>query len=179
MQRYRDLTNIDPRRISRLWSEALPSASVVDGSTWQPTAPTAKRIPPDATQPADYSIILASTLAAPIDPEGAPAGKIAVLPTMGELLVQLAPPAYWLIRVKEWAKPLMTSDDTRWPREVAGVLYFAAVAAGRLRCPHEHTSDLTDAKVRKGAEWALCLPWLDPALASLFKETLVKLSRCE
>jgi hypothetical protein len=65
----------------------------------------------------------------------------------------------------------MTRPDGDLPREVAGVLYFAAILATRLRLG-ERISEIPDERLRQAARWALQMPWLDEGLAGLFREGL-------
>ena len=94
--------------------------------------------------------------------------------TYADLFAHAAPPTDVLRRVKDWAKPQMARHDAELPREVAGVIYFAAIVADRVRGTGT-ISELTDDRVRQGAKWALRLPWLDPGLADLFREAVAAL----
>jgi len=90
------------------------------------------------------------------------------------LLRDAAPPLEILRGVKDWAKPFTFRDDGDLPREVAGVLYYAAILAARLRLG-QRISELEDALLAKAARWALRLPWLDAAMTPLFTEALTSL----
>src|SRR6185437_13333535 len=94
--------------------------------------------------------------------------------TLAALLSDPAPPVEALRRVKEWAKPAMQGYADDLPREVAGVIYFAAIHAALARAG-ERITHLTDASLRKGARWALRRPWLDPECAGVFREALAHL----
>lgn len=79
-----------------------------------------------------------------------------------------------LRRVKEWAKPQMARNDGEVPREVAGVIYFAAILRARLRFM-ERLSKLDDGRLRDAATWAQRQPWLDDELRELFRQAESKL----
>jgi hypothetical protein len=80
-----------------------------------------------------------------------------------------------LRRLKDWAKPHMSPAATEEvPREVAGVLYFAAILSARLRLG-ERISDLSDDRLRGAARWAGQLPWVDVELAQLFHDAAIEL----
>jgi hypothetical protein len=141
-----DLSGFDPTRLSRLWSSAVS------------TAP--------AWEPAELAEALQLQLGLRV---GRPPAADDFDGTYRQLLVDPHPPMAALRRVKDWAKPMMSRDDGELPREVAGVLYFAAVAADRLRGSGS-VSELPDERVRRGATWALRLPWLaEPMLTELFR----------
>ena len=90
------------------------------------------------------------------------------------LLRDAAPPLEILRGVKDWAKPFTFRADGDLPREVAGVLYYAAILAARLRAD-ARISELDDALLARAARWALRLPWLDASLAQLFRDALAAL----
>jgi len=140
---------VDAARLSRLW----PGAGLDLAGAWRP---------------GDAADALRHQLAAPLD-AAAPAGPAGPPPrTYADLLMRdTDPPAEQLRRVKDWAKPFMSRDDGEVPREVAGVLYFAAILAARLR--RQRISGLPDDRLRQAALWALRLPWLDPGLAVVFQ----------
>ncbi|MBB6429637.1 hypothetical protein [Algisphaera agarilytica] len=86
-----------------------------------------------------------------------------------ELFTQTSPPLDRLRRVKDQAKAGSNQDD-ELPRDVATVMYYAALAAARLHHPDESITRLDDEAFRVGLDWALQLPWLDPALKPLFSQ---------
>jgi hypothetical protein len=65
-----------------------------------------------------------------------------------------------LRQIKDWAKPQMSCYDGEVPREVAGVIYFAAILSARARFG-ERLSELGDDRLRAAAAWAQRQPWLD------------------
>lgn len=103
-----------------------------------------------------------------------------------DLFTQNNPPLDRLRQVKDHAKSAPTpapgsgpgndkdaNQAGELPRDVATVMYYAALAAARLH--HGNTSEkpitrLDDAAFRVGLDWALQLPWLDPALKPLFSQ---------
>lgn len=167
----RDLSTIDPGRLSRLWSAVVPPGSDGVGGRAPHEVAGPGAVACDLL-PSDLAEILRHQLAALLDPPASfgPDGDAPI--TYGELLAVPAPPIAVLRRVKDWAKPMMSRDDGELPREVAGVLYFAAVAAARVRGAGP-ISDLPDERLRKGATWALRLPWFeDSGLVVLFHEAV-------
>jgi hypothetical protein len=176
---YPGLSSADAGRLSRLWprpgggddgagegSSALGGAGVVPESD----------LPPESWGEQDLAAVLRHQLAAPLREAGAkPRGEIV---TLGDLLTHPAPPEDLLRRVKKWAKAGMPEDAEAGgfplPREVAGVLYFAAVAAALVR-GGQPIARLEGPGVIKGARWALARRWLDEATASLFREALAGL----
>lgn len=90
-----------------------------------------------------------------------------------DLFTQADPPLDRLVQVKNAAKavPKTSKDaDNRLPRDVATVVYYAALAAARLHHPGQPITRLDDEAFRVGLDWALQLPWLDPALRPLFSQ---------
>jgi hypothetical protein len=156
-----DLSSIDPGRLSRLWSQALPADRVAV------TNSTAAAPPVWTTDELCKALRLQLSYLVP----QAMAGTHAIPITFGQLLTHPTPDVGLLRRLKDWAKPMMVRDDAELPREVAGVLYFAAVAAARLRCPDWPISDLSPSGILKGTNWALGREWLDASLIPLFDET--------
>jgi hypothetical protein len=72
--------------------------------------------------------------------------------------------------LKNWAKPQMSRDDGDVPREIAGVLYYAAILRARVRFG-ERLSELNDDRLRGAAAWAEHRPWLDDdQLKELFRQ---------
>ena len=157
-----DLSHVDATRLSRVW----PGASISAAGGWGRD---------------EMGDVLRHQLASPLEDPGFAAPSVEPLTHRQLLLEQPRPSADALRRVKDWAKPMMAGGvgsaadrDGDVPREVAGVLYFAAILAARLRAA-ERISDLTDDRLRDAARWALQLPWLDPAAAHLFRDGLALL----
>ena len=87
------------------------------------------------------------------------------LPCFADLLADRAVPVELLTLVKRFAKAQLKSQDDALPREIASVLYYAAIAAG-LRTGVRVTH-LDDAQLRAGLKWVVQQPWVDPTLQSL------------
>ncbi len=84
------------------------------------------------------------------------------------------PPVALLRMVKDFAKLNRAHSRSALPPEVALVLYYAAIVAAALRC-RQAISGLEPAQLRKGIEWTLGQPWLDPTLRPLFQEAQKRL----
>jgi hypothetical protein len=59
--------------------------------------------------------------------------------------------------------------EDEMPKEIAAVLYFAAIVVALRRCGARITR-LSDGELRAGVEWVLAQPWIDPATRALFAE---------
>jgi hypothetical protein len=88
--------------------------------------------------------------------------------TFRDLLVHADPPEDLLNLVKQFAKAHLSSGASPLPREVAQVLYFGAIVSGLLQ-GYRAISSLSPGEVRRGAEWAMRLPWMDEDMLRLFK----------
>lgn len=86
-----------------------------------------------------------------------------------ELLQQSDPNIAWLDLTKRFAKAAAT--DGRLPREIAAVLYLAAIAAAWLH-GHCRISDLENDALRHKVAWALSLPWLEKDISRLLRALL-------
>jgi len=95
--------------------------------------------------------------------------------TFGSLLAAHHPNVEHLRHVKEFAKSRRMNPQGDLPEDIATVLYYAAIAAARLRCSHS-ISQLTVAELREGIDWALARNWLPDPLKHLFQATAGKLS---
>ncbi len=80
--------------------------------------------------------------------------------TFAELLDHAAPPVDLLVLVKEFAKVAPTHPENPIPRDVAAVIYFAAIEVARRRCGRR-ISSLSDASLADSRRWALAQPWID------------------
>jgi hypothetical protein len=88
--------------------------------------------------------------------------------TFGELFAHPHPPLELLELAKEFGKALRRDPAGGVPAEVATVIYYASIVAARLRCGRQ-ISDLDEATLRRGIQWALARPWLDAAIRALFE----------
>jgi len=82
------------------------------------------------------------------------------LKSFGDLFRHPNPPVKLLIMVKDFAKRTSLSPNSLLPSEIAKVLYYSAIAAAILRCSRRITN-LNDASLRCGLEWAISLSWID------------------
>lgn len=129
----------------------------------------------------DLAAILRHQLAAPLRADltatNAHAGKTldtisrAAPPpaTFGELFAHPHPPPELLELAKDFGKALRRDTACGVPAGVATVIYYASIVAARLRCGRR-ISDLDEAALRRGVEWALAQPWLDAATRAMFEE---------
>ena len=185
------LSHIDPERLSRLWPQAgLSRAGHGIGSpAAHPVSPAQPEPVVVRWEPAELGDVLRHQLAASLefgeDAEehdlrftaaaqagAAPAPRRAA--TLAALLSDPSPQVEALRRVKDWAKPAMQGYSDDLPREVAGVIYFAAIHAALAR-GGERITHLPDGSLRKGARWALRRPWLDPVCAAVLRDGLAHL----
>jgi hypothetical protein len=86
--------------------------------------------------------------------------------TFASLLLRDDPPLKMLDLVKAFAKSAQSAGDAAVPREVAIILYYAAIAAALVRL-NERMTQLSDEDLAAGLEWALSHAWLDPRLRPL------------
>jgi len=121
----------------------------------------------------DHAAMMRHLLDSPIP--GNPPESSATSQTFGRLLASHHPDVEHLRRVKEFAKSCRTNPNSDLPEDIATVLYYAAIAAARLRCSHA-ISQLSVAELHDGIEWALARSWLPDPLKPLFQATLDKLS---
>lgn len=89
--------------------------------------------------------------------------------TFGELFAHPRPPLELLELAKEFGKALRRDTACGVPAEVATVVYYASIVAARARLG-QRISDLDEAALRSGIEWALTQPWLDAATRALFED---------
>lgn len=136
-----------------------------------------------AWQAVELADILAHQLRAPLlfdlkQPEvpscaGDPqrAAPAATMKSFGDLLRHPAPPVELLRLTKEFAKSSDGAGGCALPAEVATVLYYAAIAAARLRL-NVQISKLTTSELQDGFNWAIRQQWIDDHTRSLFTEAL-------
>lgn len=86
--------------------------------------------------------------------------------TFGQILTGTRGGLGDLERVKDFAKSARDDAEGGIPAAVCHVLYYAALAAARLRYGARLTS-LADAELARGFDWAVSLPWLDQPLRDL------------
>jgi len=96
--------------------------------------------------------------------------------TFGELLRARKPPIGLLVGVKTFAKSCHRRPERTIPRAISVALYFAALAAGMVRCRRIVTS-LDDKSLAEGLSRTAAAPWLDEDTRTLVKEALARLPR--
>jgi hypothetical protein len=133
-------------------------------------------------EPQELAALLRHQLAAPLELDLRSAGtasaeevqKFSAAPeapirTFSELLRHPAPPIKLLIFVKDFAKATRQDPAAALPKEIAAVLYFAAIVLARRLCARRITH-LSEDEVRAGVEWVLAQPWVDQETRVLFDE---------
>ena len=98
-------------------------------------------------------------------------GRDQGLGTFGDVLTAPNPSAESLEMIRRFAKRFRTGHSEGLPEEIATVLYYAAIAAARVRLGVS-ISKLTDAAITDGLRWSCHLPWLTESLKQLFGEAL-------
>jgi hypothetical protein len=91
--------------------------------------------------------------------------------TFGQLLTAPDSPLEMLDLIRRFAKRSRTQTPGELPEEVATVLYYAAIAAARLR-HGASLSKLDDEALQAGLEWGLKQTWLTEPLQDLFNDAL-------
>ena len=124
-------------------------------------------------QDADLAGLLRHQLATPLanDLPGAAAvcpDAAARLGSFGGLFAADSPPRELLDLARLYAKSAAIDRHRPLQREVALVLYFAAIAAGRVKLGLKLTSK-GDAELVQAYRWALDRPWLARELVPLFE----------
>ena len=94
--------------------------------------------------------------------------------TIRNLLSRTGTPLELLIAIKELAKSWLR-EPAAFPREIAEILYLAAIAAAALHC-HKRITSLSRVSMRARLSWALAQQWLDGDLRSLFRRGLDAMS---
>lgn len=91
--------------------------------------------------------------------------------TFGQLLAAEHPPRELLELVRLYAKSAAINRHRPLQRDVALVLYFAAICAGRVRLGVKLSSK-ADAELVEAYGWALKRQWMDQMLVPLFESGL-------
>jgi hypothetical protein len=91
--------------------------------------------------------------------------------TMQQVLEAAQPPLELLKAVKQFAKGNVNGPAEALPRPIATVLYYAPIAAARVRLA-TRISQLSDASLDAGFRWALDQPWLVPPITPLLEQGL-------
>jgi len=94
---------------------------------------------------------------------------------LGELLSDKEPPLELLALTKRFAKRCNSDPDAPLPREIAMLLYYAAIAVAKLR-HGQKMSALQNETLKRGLEWGRSQPWVDVRLRALLAEGLEQMS---
>ena len=152
----RDLTdevlNADPVRLSKML--ALASG---EKESWQPEELhdiLASQLVAELESELDYADPRLTTQFRTLSRAGQPLPR-----TLGELFRDPRPPTALLTLAKDHAKAAQQQPASGVPRDVALVLYYLSIAAGLVR-RDKRITELNDAELRRGFDWALKQPWL-------------------
>lgn len=95
--------------------------------------------------------------------------------SLREVLLRSDPPVAVLRLIKEFAKSHRSREvESHLPREVASVIYYAAISAALLRT-NERITDLGTTALCQGLDWVLRQEWIDDALRPLFLQAAQRL----
>jgi len=94
--------------------------------------------------------------------------------TFADLFRQPHPPVSLLKLAKEFGKRHRTDPESPLPREISTLLYYLSIVVALARC-NERITELTDADLRKGIEWAIAQPWMDDATRALLQEGMKRM----
>jgi hypothetical protein len=104
----------------------------------------------------------------------APAHSASPFRNLAEVLSSAAPSLEVLSQAKDFAKANYGRTDSLLPSEVSLVLYFASIVAAEVHLG-KRISQLDQAALRNGCQWALGQLWLDVRLRPLFEEAMARL----
>ena len=99
-----------------------------------------------------------------------------LLKSFADLFKHPVPPLELLTLTKEFSKANMDHPEASLPQEVAGVLYYASIAAAFVRLDMR-ISQLANNELQRGLFWAKDQPWVDPQTRELLLEAVAKLGR--
>lgn len=128
----------------------------------------------------EMGAVLRHQLAAPMvfGPEDGAWGSSRAPATFGELLSRTDPPLPLLKLMKDFARTHTIQPHSPIPREIAMVLYFAAILAALVR-HGARISGLDDEPLRKGVLAVLENDWLDEPTRTLLTQGLRQLTTTE
>jgi|ERR1051325_121781 hypothetical protein len=89
--------------------------------------------------------------------------------TFAQVLAEPHPSLALLKMVKGFAKETSSSSEDAQLKSVGVALYYAAYAAGLVRC-QQRLGSAKDAELQRGFDWALSLDWLDESSRKLVGE---------
>ena len=92
-----------------------------------------------------------------------------------DLFLHPVPPVELLTLTKDFAKGNMEHPDSSLPNDVAAVLYYVSIGVAFVRLDRR-ISQLSDAELKRGLEWAKGKPWVEPQIQVLLDEALQKLA---
>jgi DNA-directed RNA polymerase specialized sigma24 family protein len=90
--------------------------------------------------------------------------------TLSEVFADPMPSVELLREIKEWARRSTRAQDSPLPADLASLLYFASIAAARLR-RGQWISKLDPSLVHKGLEMLLARDWVGEPFRTLFRQT--------
>jgi hypothetical protein len=96
------------------------------------------------------------------------------LMTLDQLLRDPHPPVELLKLVKRFAKLCMRDRENPLPSDIVALLYYASIAAARVRGQAEITA-LTPAKLTRGLTWLRGQSWVTDEMRRLFDAALEQL----
>ncbi len=94
-----------------------------------------------------------------------------LLKSFSDLFHHPQPPIELLEMVKQFAKTSRSHPDSPLPREIATLLYYAAIVVAMTRCGRRITN-LDDAGLKQGIGWVLNQNWIDDRTRGIFTEGL-------
>lgn len=83
-----------------------------------------------------------------------------LLKSFSDLFHHPVPPLELLSLTKDFAKANMDHPESALPHEIAAVLYYVSIAAALVRLDKRITQ-LQDADLQRGLQWAKDQPWVD------------------
>ena len=114
--------------------------------------------------PQDMKDIMQHQLDSPISDDNPPM-------SFRDLLLNDNPLVELLRKAKDFAKAHACHPDGPLPREIASVMYHAAILAAMLKC-NERITSLSDQELIEGLEWLINCEWVDRQIRRLFVEGL-------
>ena len=93
--------------------------------------------------------------------------------TLAALFSSMDPPLDLLSAVKHGARRATRGDNGSLPKDIASLVYFAAIAAALVRCG-QRISKLDPDLLCQGAQMMLDRPWIGEPFRPLFEEVVVR-----
>lgn len=98
-----------------------------------------------------------------------------LLKSFADLLNHPSPPLELLVLTKDFAKANREAAGSFLPKDVATVLYYAAIAVALVRC-YKRITELKSDQLAQGLTWAVRRPWIDAPTREIFDRALKSLS---